>query len=170
MLMYTRPAQPEDFPAIWAAFQDGVAYLGEQGASQWQGEGAPDRALFEKDIANGWGIVLIYDGQVAGYGSLVPGPEEEYEILQGEWVGEEPEYVAIHRVTINSHIRGKGVGKTLTRDLVNLASARGYRDIRIDTFPENIIMQNVITKTDFTYRGMVPFEFGDRLGYQLLVD
>ena len=79
MLMYTRPAQPEDFPAIWAAFQDGVVLANK---AHRNGRAKAQTGLYLKRILHGWGIVLIYDGQVAGYGSLVPGPEEEYEIYK----------------------------------------------------------------------------------------
>jgi RimJ/RimL family protein N-acetyltransferase len=55
------------------------------------------------------------------------------------------------------------------RGLIETAEGIGYRDIRIDTHPLNEIMQKVILRAGFIYRGMVEFAIpdGKRRAYQL---
>lgn len=172
---YTRQAVATDIPDIMTVINAGIAYLKEQGSPQWQYGHGPNEVIITNDIKAGFGHVLVLDDHVVGYGALVPGPEPAYEdIKAGSWLitsDTESKYVAIHRIAIDTTIRGQGLAKTLFHDLVVLARARGYIDQRVDTYPANEIMQKVISKAGFTYRGMIQFNFehGERKAYQLIV-
>ena len=175
IVAYTRQAVVADIPGIMNVINAGIAYLKEQGSPQWQNGHGPNEMIITNDIKAGFGHVLVLDNQVVGYGALVPGPEAAYEKIQeGSWQtvpDANGHYIAIHRVAVDTAIRGQGLAKTLFHDLVVLARARGYVDQRVDTYPANEIMQKVIVKAGFTYQGMIEFDFehGERKAYQLII-
>ena len=72
-------------------------------------------------------------------------------------------------MAIDADFRGKGFAQPFLRGLIETAEGMGYRDIRIDTHPLNAIMQKVILRAGFVYRGMVEFDMpdGKRRAYQL---
>ncbi|MFC4403866.1 GNAT family N-acetyltransferase [Gracilibacillus xinjiangensis] len=173
MRTYTRKAQSADTEAIMKILNDGIAYLKEQGLPQWQDGHGPDRENIKDDMINGYAYVMIDDGKIVGYGTLVPGPEEAYEnMTEGKWQGESHRYIAVHRIAVDVTVRGKGLAKILLHDLIVLARNLEYKDIRIDTYPKNFIMEKVIYAAGFIYRGMTHFGYthGERKAYQLLLD
>ena len=170
-LTYTRQARSSDIDDIYRIIQQAVAYLGSQNSPQWQGSAEPRREEFEEDIQQGTMYVLIHDHKVAGVGKLVPGPEKAYEEIDGSWLGNEAQYMTLHRIAIDAEVRGQGLAHQLIHDLVLLSLDHGYRDIRIDTHEMNKGMQKTVKKADFDYRGHVqmPVPNGDRLAFQLLL-
>ncbi|MBC5636339.1 GNAT family N-acetyltransferase [Ornithinibacillus sp. BX22] len=173
MPVYTRKATIHDLEAIMSILNDGIAYLKEQGLPQWQNGDGPTPELIKQDIEKGYAHVLISDNKIAGYGALVPGPEAPYENMTGgSWKGQEDSYIVIHRIAVDLHVRGKGLSKILLHDLIVLSRHMEYKDVRIDTYPKNEIMQKVIVNAGFHYSGMIyfPVEHGERKAYQLLLD
>jgi GNAT superfamily N-acetyltransferase len=172
MTDYTRQATEADLPAAMAVLNAGIAYLKAQGSPQWQDGQGPTEEQVLADISAGFGYVLIHEGEVAGYGALIPGPDPIYEhITEGAW-SQNGDYVAIHRIAVDTNIRGKGLSKTLFHDLIVLARANDYTDVRVDTFPANEIMQHVIMGAGFQYAGMIqfPFAHGERRAFELLLN
>ncbi|MDX8046780.1 GNAT family N-acetyltransferase [Gracilibacillus sp. S3-1-1] len=173
MFVYTRKATIHDAEAIMSILNDGIAYLKEQGLPQWQNGEGPTLELIKQDIEKGYAHVLIYENKIAGYGALIPGPEAPYEdITEGSWKEQEDSYMVIHRIAVDLHVRGQGLSKILLHDLIVLSRRMEYKDIRVDTYPKNEIMQKVILNAGFNYSGMIyfPIEHGERKAYQLLMD
>ncbi|SES25719.1 L-amino acid N-acyltransferase YncA [Gracilibacillus ureilyticus] len=173
MTIYTRKARSTDMDAIMKILEEGIAYLRDQGLPQWQNGQGPNGETVQADIINGYAYVLVDDQNVVGYGVLVPGPDHAYEnINQGSWQYSSKNYVAIHRIAVDRNVRGKGLAKILIHDLIVLARNLEYLDIRIDTYPENVIMEKVIFSAGFCYRGMIHFGFadGERKAYQLVLE
>lgn len=172
MKFYIRKATAKDLPEILEIISQGQAFLKIQGLSQWQGNSAIKVGAIEKDIDDGAGYVFCYGEKIGGYTSLVHGIDPVYTaITEGQWEadGAHP-YVSVHRVSLASSIRGKGLGKIFLAMMVDKAKELSYTDIRIDTHPENVIMQKVIASVGFIYRGVVEFPFfdGKRKAYQIL--
>ncbi|KGO31804.1 hypothetical protein Q757_04940 [Oenococcus alcoholitolerans] len=73
---------------------------------------------------------------------------------------------------MSDEFRGKNLSKFLISNLITTAVDKGYRDIRIDTHPDNKAMQHVIESNGFKYSGDVwIIESGirtKRFAYQLL--
>ncbi|MFL2018744.1 GNAT family N-acetyltransferase [Weissella hellenica] len=170
-LTYTRLAKPGDVDAIFDIIQQAVAYLGSQNSPQWQGTAEPKRDEFINDIQEGTVYVLIHNHAIAGVGKLVPGPEQAYEYIDGSWLGNEQQYMTLHRIAIDGNVRGQGLAHQLIHNLVLLSLDHGYRDIRIDTHEINQGMQKTVKKAGFEYRGhvLMPVPNGDRLAFQLLL-
>lgn len=169
---YLRRAVPVDLPAIIAIITDAKAYLKAQGIDQWQ-DGYPAAADLTQDIDDGITYVLSVDDQVVGTAALHQGIDVDYlSIEDGRWVnGTEARYAAIHRIAVSSQFRGQHLSRKLMSGLLTIASSLGYRDIRIDTHPDNLGMQHVITSNGFTHRGTVYMHasHAKRLAYQLLI-
>ena len=150
--------------------ESGRAFLQAQGLSQWQNGTGPSQYV-QEDIENSQGYVLIDpEGTICGYATLVEGVDDCYENIQeGCWEDSYTKYISIHGVAIDAAFRGKGLAEVLMGRLIEAAREMGYGDIRIDTHPQNEIMQKVILRAGFVYRGMVTFAIpdGKRRAYQL---
>lgn len=171
MKYYIRKATDKDLPEILDIIRQGQVFLKKQGSTQWQTDSAPQLVDIKKDIADGEGYVFIYEEKTCGYTSLVSGIDPVYTaISEGQWEKGANEYVSVHRVAISETIRGKGLGKIFMRLMIDKARERGYKDIRIDTHRQNVIMQKIIADAGFKYCGIVEFTFfdGKRSAYQIL--
>lgn len=169
---YLRRATPADLPAITAIISGAKAYLKEQQINQWQ-DGYPDPATLKQDIKDGITFVLIYNNTVAGTAALHQGIDVNYlKIEDGQWIsGTSDHYSAIHRIAVASDFRGHHLSETLMTGLITISGLLGFKDIRIDTHPENKGMQHVITSSGFDYRGIVHMQRDNaiRYAYQLLI-
>jgi len=171
-----RLAQGADLDEILAIFDAGRAYLVAQEIVQWQCGNGPSREKAERDIREGYGYVLIVDGKIAGYTSLVPGypgPDRFPELTEGNWDERHPQYVAIHSVALAAFTRGRGLATPFLKEMITRAIDLGYKDIRIDTHPENQIMQKVMIKAGFVRTGTMVIPetpSGTRHTFQIVLD
>ena len=169
-MMNIRIAETTDIDGISEVLESGRAFLQSQGLSQWQDGYGPSLYVGE-DIANNWGRVFVaQEDVICGYAALVEGEDEGYaNIKDGCWDSSHQRYISIHSVAIGAGFRGKGFAEPFMRGLIEIAEGMGYRDIRVDTHPQNVIMQKVISRSGFIYRGMVEYAIpdGKRMAYQL---
>ena len=110
--------------------------------------------------------------EIFGYSALVEGVDESYtNITQGQWDSTCERYLSIHRVAVSSSVRGMGLARQMMEHLIAAARRLGYRDIRIDTYHRNQIMERVILGAGFLWRGMVllPIPNGERKAFQLVL-
>lgn len=170
---YIRRAQNKDQDKIMEVIHEATEFLRQQGSPQWQNGYGPTLEMILDDIANEVGYVLIHERQVCGYAALISGVDDCYtRITQGSWKETDEEYVSIHRVAMGKAAQGKGLAGPFMHDLMTAGSLRGYNDLRIDTYPRNLIMERVILKAGFLYCGMVEFPIpdGERKAYQLVLN
>lgn len=176
-LTYVRPANVHDVSAVLKIIHFAKQYLKNQKIDQWQNQ-YPNRKGIERDINQHNAYVMIYNHQIAGTASLIPGTDKSYRhIFHGTWLnGPLAKYITIHRVAISPHFRGKGLSRLLMSNLVSLSIEKGFRDVRIDTHPDNLGMQHVITANGFKKRGIIhTLEGGEqksnvRYAYQLIIE
>ncbi|CAI2551962.1 GNAT family N-acetyltransferase [Apilactobacillus kunkeei] len=171
---YLKKSTEEDLPAILDIIHSAIKYLNEQGIDQWQ-HGYPADEDLEKDVKDGINYVLITDGQIAGTATIHQGIDPNYlKIEEGDWInGSEAHYAAIHRVAISNEFRGQHLSEKLVSSLITVSRVLGFKDIRIDTHPENKGMQHVITSNGFEKRGIIHMRenghpWTARFAYQLL--
>lgn len=173
---YLRQARNEDIPEIKNIIHGAIEFLHEQGIDQWQ-KGYPSDGDLETDVKNGIGYVLIFDDQIAGFAALHQGLDINYlNIHDGEWInGVEGRYTAIHRIAVSPNFRGQRLSQEMMSGLITISGILGYRDVRIDTHPENMAMQHVITSNGFEKRGVIYMqenghEETPRYAYQFIID
>lgn len=172
---YLRQATNEDLSEIKTIIDEAKAFLKKQGIDQWQ-NGYPAYEDLETDVNNGITYVLIVDGKIAGTAALHQGLDVNYlNIHGGEWVnGVHGRYTAIHRIAMSSEFRGQHLSDKMVSGLITISGVLGYKDIRIDTHPDNAGMQHVITTNGFTKRGTIYMAEADgeaspRFAYQLVI-
>lgn len=169
---YLRRATQADLDDITAIITDAKAFLKQQNINQWQ-DGYPAASDLKQDIEDGITFVLVVDGEIAGTAALHQGIDINYlKIEDGSWLnGIDTRYTAIHRIAVSSHFRGHHLSGKLVSGLITISSLLGYKDVRIDTHPDNLGMQHVITSNGFEHRGTVYMHDSQalRYAYQLLI-
>jgi len=156
--MLLRQATMADLPQIESIIRDGRELLAAQAIDQWQGA-YPNTAVLVDDIHQGWTVVLEENNEILGTAAIIPGEDPTYKQIEGQWLTVQAPYLAIHRVAVSSHHRGRGLaGELFQRLFAQIDHAQNIESIRIDTHPQNMAMQHVIKKNGFTETGMIDLE------------
>lgn len=81
-------------------------------------------------------------------------------------------YSIIHRIAIEADHQGEHLSAALIQQLMTMSYYLGYRDVRIDTHPDNLVMQHIITSNGFEEKGTITMDEdkGVRLAYQILLN
>ena len=107
-----RSAESSDLSRIMEIVSDARTIMrGSGNMRQWTA-GYPSENIIDEDIKNGFGRIVIQDGDVVGYFAFIHSPEPTYgKIFGGKWTDEDSPYYVIHRIasTQSSH----GVLKTI---------------------------------------------------------
>lgn len=149
--MIIRNTQPADLDRVMAIYAHARAFMAETGnPNQWGPTCWPPEALVREDIAAGRGYVCLNDeGLIVGAFCYIYGKDVDptYDVIEeGSW-SSDAAYGAVHRIAAEG---AKGVGSFC----LNWALARsGY--LRVDTHPDNRVMQNLLTKLGFEKRGII---------------
>lgn len=167
--MEFKKATQDDLEAMMAILEQGKAFLRSQGIDQWQ-RGYPDRATLADDIAKGDAYVLVEDGVVVAT-ATVPFADEPYYagITDGAWKTTGRPYAVIHRMAVSGGHKGRGIASAMLREIDRLCEDNGVFSIKVDTHPDNKIMQNTLRRHGFEYCGIVDFE-GPKLAYEKMLD
>ena len=164
--MIFRKATEQDITAIEQIIRAASARLGAAGIDQWQ-RGYPNRSSIEKDITEGVGMVLCEGDTILVYGAVIFTGEPAYnDLTGGEWLTR-GEYACVHRLCTNEIFVGMGFSKHFMLAAEAMASER-VKSIRIDTHPDNKIMQGLICRLGYSYCGDVVIE-SRRLAYEKLL-
>ena len=165
--MIFRKATVEDVSAVAEIMAAASRRLGAAGIDQWQ-RGYPNRASVERDVADGVGMVLCEGDTIIVYGAVIffSGEPAYDDLTGGEWLTA-GDYACVHRLCVNEIFVGMGFSKHFMMAAEAMASER-VKSIRIDTHPENKIMQGLIQRLGYTYCGDVVIE-SRRLAYEKIL-
>jgi len=171
---YLRKTTLQDLPTVSKIIDSAKAFLKSQGIDQWQ-DGYPALPDLQSDVTNQIGYVLIIDGQIAGTAALLHDHDKNYDVINdGSWLGpEDAKYTAIHRIAMSPNFRGQHLSEKMISGMLTLSSQLGYQQVRIDTHPDNKLMQHLIIKSGFIYRGNVLMDEDPtdiRRAYQLILN
>ena len=132
-------------------------YFKEHGINQWQ-DNYPNFETVKKDIINRNGYVLLKNNIIVGTVVVSFDGEKNYEsIYSGKWVRDDA-FAVIHRIAIDSKFKGQGLSSEIIKNIENICLSQGVHSIRIDTHKENISMQKMLSKNNFTYCGIIYLE------------
>jgi GNAT superfamily N-acetyltransferase len=158
-----RKAKIEDIDTVEQIMLAASGRLGAAGIDQWQ-RGYPNRTSVERDVADGVGYVVCDGEQIVAYGAVIFTGEVAYnDLTGGEWLTA-GDYACVHRVCVNEIFVGMGFSKQFMMAVEAMAAER-VKSIRIDTHPDNKIMQGLIRAMGYTYCGDVVIE-SRRLAYE----
>lgn len=164
----TRRALYQDVNEIMSIVYSAQQSLRELGIDQWQ-DGYPTRESIEEDIAKGVGYVVINNEVISGYAAIVLSGEPAYQQIADSWhCGDR--YVVVHRLCTSATHRRKGVAIELMQYAANLSRKAGYGAFHIDTHKGNIRMLSMLHKLGFNYTGIVRYDSGERVAYELNLD
>ncbi len=102
--------------------------------------------MLKKDIDLKELYVIEEEGEITGVFAMIFGEDDTYTSIEGRWLSLDP-YAALHRVA------GKAGKDTFSR-MIDYARER-IGHLRIDTHPDNTVMQKLIERTGFTRTGVI---------------
>ncbi len=146
-----RLATEKDLPRMMEIYSYARDFMASHGnPNQWTVRNWPPEELIRQDILSKKSYVFQADGKVVGvfyfdYGNDI---EPTYAVIEeGEW--KDPSaYGVVHRIAGDGSV--KGIGSYC----INWAYQKcGH--LRIDTHPDNIVMQKLLAKLGFEKRGII---------------
>lgn len=170
-IMTLRNATTADIDRIAEIILHASQRLKQAGIDQWQ-RGYPNRQSIEADVACGVGRVLTLGDEILAYGAVIFTGEKAYDdITLGRWLtpsdSSAPTYAVIHRLCVSEIFVGMGFARHFMLAAEAMAAERAV-SMRIDTHPDNKIMQRLIDSLGYTYCGDVVIE-SRRLAYEKLL-
>ncbi|MBR5811615.1 MAG: GNAT family N-acetyltransferase [Alistipes sp.] len=164
--MIFRKATTEDIDTIERMIKAASGRLGAAGIDQWQ-RGYPNRTSIENDVEAGVGMVLALGNEILAYGAVIFTGEPAYnDLTGGQWLTN-GEYAVVHRLCVSEIFVRMGFAKQFMSAAEAMAAER-VKSFRIDTHPDNKIMQNLVERMGFTYCGDVVIE-SRRLAYEKII-
>ena len=162
--MIIRKSTKQDIEIIMEIYKYARGFMAEnKNPNQWGPTNWPPRELILEDIRLGNSYVCEENNQIVGtfYYNYGEGIEPTYEVIEdGNWIAGN-KYGVVHRIATNG--LGKGVGSFC----LNWAYEQSGH-LRIDTHPDNTIMQSLLSKLGFTKCGIIYVEEDDypRFAYE----
>lgn len=157
-----RQATSSDLSHILVIYAHARRFMAEHGnPTQW-GNARPTEADISARIARNELFILEDSDGIHGVFAFILGEDPTYHVIEnGQWLSDAP-YGTIHAVASDGSIHG-----FLTQIVTYCLQT--IRHLRIDTHPDNLIMQHVITKNGFTKCGIIYVADGTpRLAYERL--
>ncbi len=154
--MQIRQSTLADLSRIMEIYALARSFMAEHGnPKQWGATNWPPQALIEQDIAQGKSYVCTEGDQVIGtffydHGIAI---EETYREIDGAWMGSD-EYGVVHRIATDGS--QKGIGSFCMRWALEHSP-----HLRIDTHPDNLVMQGMLTKLGFVRCGIIHVQEDD---------
>ena len=168
--MIIRLAEKKDIDRIMQIIADARESIGRLGIDQWQ-YGYPTRDIVKEDISLSRSFVVADDeGHVCATFALMLNGEPTYKkIYCGSWLGD-GEYLALHRIAIESTHKGKGIAEQIIAFICEYGTENGYSSVRVDTHMGNAPMRRMLEKNGFEYCGTIHLLDGQpRVAYEKLV-
>lgn len=145
-----RPAEERDLEKILAIYAHARDFMRETGNPRQWNTVWPPAALAAEDILRRRSFVCVRNGdEVCGVFVYLQGEDCEptYAKIDGAWK-QGGVYGVVHRIAVSEN--GRGIG----RACLDWAFAQcGH--IRIDTHPDNRVMQRVLEKSGYEKRGII---------------
>ena len=164
-----RPATAHDLDTLDGIYAHARRFMAQTGnPTQW-GSNEPSREELAASINAGTLFVGTNENNApCSAFVLIATPEPTYQhIYDGSWPSDEP-YLTLHRVASDG--TAHGVLQEAVAFATSRARALGVNNLRIDTHPNNVVMQHVIARAGFVRCGMVAMADGSpRIAYQLVL-
>lgn len=141
--MEIRKASAEDFPYIMQIYKDARTFMKKNGNEEQWGDAYPTQEIVESELDRTY--LCIEDEEIACVFYYAEEKDEDYEKIHVSWLNEEP-YAVVHRVA------STGIVKGAAANCINWAYSK-TPNLRMDTYKDNIPMQNLLKKCGFQYCG-----------------
>jgi GNAT superfamily N-acetyltransferase len=164
--MVFRKTEEADVLNILKIIKDAQDYFRDNGINQWQNN-YPNADTIHHDIINDNAYVLVENEKIVGTVAVVFTGEKTYDtIYNGKWLSNE-KYATIHRIAINSELKGRGLSSIIIHKVEEMCKMRGIKSIKVDTHRDNASMQRLLNKNGFQYCGIIYLEDkSERLAFE----
>lgn len=162
-----RRATYSDLDSILSIIHDAQLSLRELGIDQWQDD-YPTADIILADIDNQVGYVVCEDDSIVGYAAIITTGEQAYHQIEDSW-HYKGDYVAVHRICVRGGCRRRGVALELMHHAIAIASGANCSAFRIDTHRGNVRMLAMLQKLGFEYVGIIHYDSGERVAYELKI-
>lgn len=164
-----RKTEINDVDRILEIIIQAQEYFKLRDIDQWQ-DGYPNRDSILSDMEKGDSFVILEGDKIVGTTAISFSVEATYnKIFQGQWL-DDIEYAVVHRVAFDNSFKGKGMGTEVFNYAEKLCREKNIFSIRVDTHRDNIAMQRLIEKNDFSYCGIIYLDDGaERLAYEKII-
>lgn len=161
--MLLRKTTTQDLDAVEQILNDAKASMKASGIDQWQ-DGYPNKEVVAQDIKNEEAYVVEIDGGVFASCMISIRKEASYDHIEGAWLNLDP-CIVIHRIATKKEALSKGVATYCIEQAFALFPT--YKNIKIDTHPDNKRMQAFLAKNGFIHCGTIYLDDGGlRLAFQ----
>ena len=134
-----RPTAAEDLPRLAELYQQAREFMARRGnPNQWGPNRWPPEDLLRQDIADGHSYVCLAGERIVG---------TYRQITDGSWGAAAP-YGVVHRLAGDGSVPGIGAF------CLDWAWRQGGH-LRVDTHPDNTVMQHLLTRLGFVRRGII---------------
>ncbi|WP_416176485.1 GNAT family N-acetyltransferase [Clostridium sp.] len=167
--MEFKRAAEKDIDAIISIIKQAQAYFKTHGINQWQNN-YPNVDIIANDIRRKNSYALFKDNILVSTAAISFDGEKSYEhIYKGRWISNS-RYAVIHRVAVESSLKGKGLASILIKNLEKYCARNFVHSIKIDTHKDNISMQKLLKKNKFQYCGIIYLPNGDeRMAFEKII-
>ncbi len=143
-----RKAKKEELAEIMALYRAAQKFMADHGnPTQW-GTFHPTLSMLEEDVELGRLFIVDREGELSGVFMFEIGEDPSYLVIEkGTWMDDSP-YGVIHRIAAKTGAKG------VVREAMEFALTQ-IGHLRIDTHENNKIMQHVLQKNGFEYRGVI---------------
>ena len=152
--MNVRQSIEDDFEQIMRIYEYARGFMAEHGnPNQWGPTNWPPEELIHSDIAAGNSYVCVCEDKIVGTFFFDQGKDVEptYRMIEdGAWL-DDSSYGVIHRLAGNGSVNGVG-------SFCIEWAFRQCGHLRVDTHGDNRVMQNLLRKNGFVYRGIIYVE------------
>ncbi len=109
-------------------------------------------------INKGYSFVFTEkDNIVASVAISFDGENTYNYIYEGKWLSNE-KYCVIHRLVVDSKLKGNGISSKIIKKIEEICLENNIHSIKIDTHKENLSMQKLLKKNNFSYCGIIYLE------------
>jgi RimJ/RimL family protein N-acetyltransferase len=155
--MKFRKTVEQDIDNIMNIIRQAQEFFKKSNIDQWQNN-YPNKQTIKEDILNGYSYVLLKDENIVGTAAISFDGEKTYKnIYNGKWLSH-GEYAVIHRLAVDSDYKGSGISSEIIRNVEKMCLDKGVKSIKVDTHEQNLPMQKLLQKNDFTYCGFIYLE------------
>lgn len=167
--MHIRISTQADLLRLMEIFTEARQTIAALGIDQWQ-DGYPNEQVIMEDIHRKRSYCLEEAGRIWGTFVLVPQEPCYDRITEGNWLTQNPNYIAIHRVAVSVAKRGQGLPNLIMSYAADHAASLGRRSLRIDTHQGNLVMRRMLEKQGFIHCGTIYLTSGaSRVAYERLL-
>ena len=129
-------------------YDSAISFMRKSGnMNQWTEDHRPNKESIIDKINNDSFYEIVEDDKIIGVFALIEGIDETYNIIEGNWLNDEP-YVTIHMVAKINGVKG------IFKLIADFAKSKS-KNVRIDTHEDNIPMQKAILENGFIYCGII---------------